>query len=266
MNDYENLQAKNSEKYLCLYLSSNKLYYDCKILLDFFTHISDIALNADNIIILQIKLKWYLDALSSFNKTGHELLDNAISILNKYNIDIALVEQYILAKSKDSDLYPFNSFLEIIKYGENTEGSLWLILAEIINQKALTIIEQEAIKAMATRYAIVGILRNVEFNIYRNVHTLIFKENSKDFEVNQKNIIINIKVLLDIAKDMNNKILNNRKILNKKIKKLMFLNNFSSIYIKNIINNHYILDTKKIERINLINKLNIIYKMIFNLY
>jgi phytoene/squalene synthetase len=223
------------ERRLCTYLCDYKKIEDFNNLLNFYQEVSEASLKSKNISAWQIKLRWFLEAVSNTQNNYSPIINNfnKLNLLNEYLISL------LEAKNIDLDTQPFQKEEDLITYAEETGGNLW-VLAGLITNKDINEKQKLVLKHCGAAFAILGLIRNYKFNEKRGIHTLIYTGQSTNQYHNQDQIKNNIKSLILRAKPLISTSNQQKKYLPRKIKRLLLLNNFTLGYIANFEKSNYI--------------------------
>jgi hypothetical protein len=130
---------------------------------------------------------------------------------------------------------PFISEDALITYAKNTGGLLWWILAQVLIKNPEKY--KDKIIATGTAFAILGIIRNANFNQQRNIYTLIYTAESVSKNINdikQKNInslIIKAKSFIKESRTKTS--------FNPKLNRFLSLNLFTEFYINKLAKQPY---------------------------
>lgn len=256
---------KQDERYLCAYLCNKNLIHKAVTLLNFYNEIARISLKTKDNTFMQIRLKWFIEAILNLynnNKSGFPIIDNLLPIIKEYNIDQKYFIEIINARTIDKDYVPFKNISEYITYCENTGGYFWQIITSMYTNNSK--LHQKAGFITGTVFAVIGNIRNVNFDTKRMNYKLVFDK--KIVLKGEKEILSEMKKnIIELINYSNNCIKQLKDIkLNKKYKKLFLLNVFSKGYSANIKNN--IDNIKNLDPYNfpLIYKIIFIIKTIFN--
>jgi hypothetical protein len=230
----KNISLSNiDERTLCAYLCNKNNLEDFEILYDLYKNISQSALRSKNYEAYQLKLQWFISALQSDGDSTN--ISTIKNVCNKYNIDIYNILLLIEAKNIDMNPIPFISEDALITYAKNTGGLLWWILAQVLIKNPEKY--KDKIIATGTAFAILGIIRNANFNQQRNIYTLIYTAESVSKNINdikQKNInslIIKAKSFIKESRTKTS--------FNPKLNRFLSLNLFTEFYINKLAKQPY---------------------------
>lgn len=232
---------KQDERYICAYLCNKDLASKVDTLLEFYNEIARISLKTKDNTFMQIRLKWFIEAVVNLytnKKSGFPIVDNLLSIIKEYNIKQNSFIEIIQARTIDKEYVPFNNIEEYTNYCRNTGGYFWQIIASIYGANSTE--EQRAAFITGTVFAVIGNIRNINFDTKRNNYKLVFDKKTvlKGEQQLQSETKKNITDLLNYANASIKEVQTIK--INKKYKKLFLLNVFSkgySISIKNNIDN-----------------------------
>jgi hypothetical protein len=223
-----------------------------KILL-FIKNLDEIKFKVVNIEMLNIRLKWFYDAMeNNFNglKSGYNGVDEIADILQKFEIEKTFILDVIQSYMMFQNEYLFNNRDDFFEYAKNKYYNLLYIFfkMEAFNKKNFEI-NLENLIFLANKMAVVNLIKTFVYNFnIKGLNNFIYKNDLMFLEKSDENNLAK-KNLLEIIKKLNvyklNLKLSNLKSNKGFIKFLLSINCYCDFIINSVCkNNNYLFEGK----------------------
>lgn len=173
-------------------------------LLTFNGEISKIRETVSEVLLGDIRFQWWRDALENMDDDkylDHPVLRSLKNTISEHNLDAALFDAMISARSEDLDPCPFNTISDLLAYALGTGGLLNGLIYRLMEDGSEA--GYNAALQVGRAFALTGIIRAIPFHAHQDL-ILIPREILKDHDLAPENVFEegNRLAFYDVVKDL----------------------------------------------------------------